>query len=348
MIAPLKNKRAFVQALLAALLFGLATPFSKSLLRDLQANQLAGLLYLGAALGLLPLVWRRGRAGQPLLPRDRRTGWNLLGAIFFGGMVGPVLLLVGLRQALAASVSMWLNLETVATALLARWFFHEHMGRWSWLGNAGVVLAGLLLGIGHGWGGWVALACVAGAGVAWGLDNNFTAAIDGIGPEASTFWKGLVAGATNLVIGLTLFAWRAGPGWLWALLLGGVSYGASIVLFIRAAQGLGAARAQMIFAASPLFGVLAAVLWLGESFGLLQLAAAGLLGGALALIFVERHAHAHVHELMTHAHEHRHDDAHHAHEHERAPAAERHAHRHAHAPLAHVHPHWPDLHHRHH
>lgn len=50
----MKN-RAFIQALISAMLFGIATPFSKTLLGGLQANQLAGLLYLGAAVCLLPM-----------------------------------------------------------------------------------------------------------------------------------------------------------------------------------------------------------------------------------------------------------------------------------------------------
>lgn len=340
--------RAFIQALAAALLFGIATPFSKTLLMGLQANQLAGLLYLGAAVCLLPAVLRRRLSGNTVFPRDRRNLRNLLGAIVFGGIVGPVLLLVGLKHALAASVSMWLNLEVVATAVLAFALFHEHVGRWTWLGNVGVVVAGVLLSFGQGWAGWLGLACVAGAGIAWGLDNNFTAVIDGISPEDSTFWKGLIAGTTNLVIGLTLFGWHMGADWLWAMLLGGLSYGASIVLYIRAAHGLGATRAQMIFASAPFFGVLGSVLWLHEGLSVLQSVAAVVLTGSIALIFLDRHEHAHEHEPLTHEHEHRHGDQHHEHVHDGLATGMAHAHVHGHVPVVHSHPHWPDLHHRHH
>jgi drug/metabolite transporter (DMT)-like permease len=167
----MKN-RLFIQALMSAMLFGIATPFSKTLLGGLQANQLAGLLYLGAAVCLLPQVLRRLLSGETVFPRDGRNLRNLLGAVLFGGIAGPVLLLVGLKHALAVSVSMWLNLEAVATAVLAFLLFHEHLGRWTWLGNAGVVVAGVLLNFGQGWSGWLGLACVGGAAIAWGLDNN--------------------------------------------------------------------------------------------------------------------------------------------------------------------------------
>lgn len=340
------RQRAFAQALISAFLFGAATPFSKTLLAGLQPNQLAGLLYLGASLCMLPWIVRRRASGANLLPRDRRNRMRLLGAVVFGGGVAPVLLLIGLQHALAASVSMWLNLEVVATAVLGVWFFREHLGRWTWVANAGVVLSGVLLSYDAGWSGWVGLLCVAGAAVAWGLDNNFTAVIDGIRPEDTTFWKGLIAGSTNLVIGLLLFQPYVGWNMLWAVLLGTVSYGLSVALYIRAAQGLGAARAQMIFASSPFWGVAMSVLWLGEGLSVLQVIASGILAASIVLLFRDQHEHEHVHEPITHEHEHSHDDGHHNHVHV-PPVVGKHSHVHTHDRLVHSHPHWPDLHHRH-
>jgi drug/metabolite transporter (DMT)-like permease len=338
--------RATIQALVSAILFGIATPFSKALLADLQANQLAGLLYLGAGMCMLPWVWRRWRAGNAVLPRDRRNRFYLLGAVAFGGVAGPLLLLIGLRQALAASVSMWLNLEAVATAVLAVFIFREHLGRWTWVANIGVVAAGILLSYDAGWSGWVGLLCVTGAAVAWGLDNNFTALIDGISPEDSTFWKGLIAGGINLAIGVALFPWASGWSWIAAMLLGTFSYGISVTLYIRSAHGLGATRAQMLFAASPFFGVLLSVLWLGEGLSILQIAAVAILAASITLLFRDRHEHDHVHDEIAHEHEHRHGEGHHNHTHG-PPATGAHTHRHAHEQVVHRHPHWPDLHHRH-
>lgn len=335
-----------MQALVSAVLFGIATPFSKTLLADVQANQLAGLLYLGAAACMLPWVARRWREGKPVLPHDRRNRLRLLGAVVFGGVLGPVLLLVGLNHAMAASVSMWLNLEAVATAVLALLIFREHIGRWTWIANAGVVLAGVLLSYDAGWSGWIGLFCVAGAAFAWGLDNNFTAVIDGVSPEDSTFWKGLIAGGTNLAIGTALFPAHVGWDWLAAVVLGTLSYGLSVALYIRSAHGLGATRAQMVFASSPFFGILLSMLWLGESLSLLQIVAALVLTGSIILLFRDKHEHEHLHEALTHEHEHSHDDGHHNHAHD-PPVRGKHTHVHTHEPLAHRHPHWPDLHHRH-
>ncbi|MCB0137808.1 MAG: DMT family transporter, partial [Caldilineaceae bacterium] len=171
--------RPFLLALAAAALFGAATPFSKSLLADLSPFQLSGLLYLGAAAGVLPIALR-GRGLLRPWAMDTRTRRLLLGAVIFGGIVGPVLMLFGLRMAAAASVALWLNLEAVATALLGVWVFRDHLGRNGWIGAAGILLASVLLSWGQGAAGWQAGLLVAGACVCWGLDNHMTALIDGI------------------------------------------------------------------------------------------------------------------------------------------------------------------------
>jgi drug/metabolite transporter (DMT)-like permease len=97
-------------ALLSALLFGASTPASKLLLGSFEPFQLAGLLYLGAALGMAPVVGVQRRRGAPMA-FDRGSARRLAGAVFFGGLLGPVLLLFGLRLAGAGSVSLLLNLD---------------------------------------------------------------------------------------------------------------------------------------------------------------------------------------------------------------------------------------------
>ena len=108
------SKFPLAMAFLAALLFGAATPASKKLLQTLPAFHLAGLLYLGAALGVIPLIVKERKFSWPW-ELDRKTAFFLLGAISLGGVVGPVLLLFGLKLASSASVSLWLNLELIAT-----------------------------------------------------------------------------------------------------------------------------------------------------------------------------------------------------------------------------------------
>ncbi len=339
--------RPFILALVAAALFGAATPLSKSLLAELGPFQLSGLLYLGAAIGVWPLVQRRGGWVAPwrLEPRTRRL---LGGAILFGGIVAPVLLLFGLQLAAAASVSIWLNLEAVATALLGLFFFHDRLERNGWLGAGGILLAAVMLSWGQGAAGWQAGLLVAAACFCWGLDNHLTALIDGISPAQSTFWKGLLAGTVNLAIGLLVEPLHAHALQLGLAMLTGVfAYGISITLYIGAAQGLGATRAQLAFSTAPYFGIALSVLLLGEPLSWVQIVAAVIVAGSILLLTLEWHSHDHDHPLVEHDHWHRHDDPHHIHDHSGATGAEAHSHAHAHAQLVHAHHHWPDLHHRH-
>jgi drug/metabolite transporter (DMT)-like permease len=245
-------------------------------------------------------------------------------------------------------VSLWLNLEMAATAVLGVALFREHLGRLGWAGVVGVVVAGMVVSVGGGWPGWMAAGLVAAACACWGLDNHLTALIDGITPARSTFWKGLVAGTTNLAIGVVVepLGWE-GRALAGALVVGALSYGASIALYITSAHQIGATRAQAVFASAPFIGAGLSFGLLGEAMTVGHGVGAVLLAGSVAVLLRSQHEHEHVHEPLEHIHAHRHDDGHHQHEHPGLPDGTRHVHRHRHERMVHAHPHWPDLHHRH-
>ena len=334
-------------ALLSALLFGASAPASKVLLGSLQPLELAGLLYLGAALGVAPVVALERRP-ERRLPLDRANALRLAGAVLFGGVLGPVLLLAALRLTLAGSVSLLLNLESVATAILGVVLFREHLGRTGWVGVAGAVSASALVAGGAGWPGFAAALLAAGACLCWAVDNNLTPLIESLSPARITLAKGAIAGATNFALALAVSPWSAPPGAVAAALaVGALSYGASIALYIRSAHELGAVRAQAVFASAPFAGAGLALVFLREPLGLTHLAAALVLVPSIALLLQSQHAHQHRHEPLEHVHSHRHDDGHHTHEHPGLARSVRHSHAHRHEPLVHSHPHWPDIHHRH-
>jgi drug/metabolite transporter (DMT)-like permease len=338
--------RPLALALLAAALFGAGVPLSKGLLAELSPFPLAGLLYLGAAIGVLPAALR-ARALRLPRPGDRNR-MRLAGAIAAGGVCGPLLLLFGLRLAGAASVSLWLSFEIAATALLGALFFRDRIGARGALGVLCASSAAALLAAREGASGLAAGGLVLSACVCWGLDNHLTALIDGLPPVATTFWKGIAAGAVNLAIGALIAPFTPSAPVVFAGLgVGALSYGASITLLISASQTLGATRAQSVFASAPFFGALFAMVFLGEALGRLQVTAALLFGAGAALLGLDRHAHRHAHAALEHEHAHRHDDGHHDHALPGEPRSLWHTHRHRHEPTVHAHPHWPDLHHRH-
>ena len=335
------------QAVLAALAFGLSPPLAKILLASVSAILLAGLLYAGAGLFLTAVRLMRSRSprGRPVTSRD---WWILAAAITAGGVLAPPLLLWGLARTPASQTALLLNLEVVFTALLARVLFREHLGARA--GAASVLMA--LGGISLGWRDGAldvslpALA-VAGACALWALDNNVTRLIADVDAVVLAQVKGLVAGAVNLALGLGLA--HQLPPWdsvAWSLGLGAVSYGGSLVLFIMAMRGLGAARTAAYFALAPLFGAAGGVVLLGEGISVQLLLAAGLMAAGGGLLAGERHAHRHRHDGETHTHRHVRDD-HHQHAHEGSEGPEPHVHPHATGPLEHSHAHTPDQDHRH-
>jgi drug/metabolite transporter (DMT)-like permease len=333
--------------LLAAALFGAATPASKALLDSLSAFQLAGLLYLGASVGVVPLIAREGRVTAPWkLPK--KTFFQLLGVIFFGGLLGPVLLLLGLKLASSASVALWLNLELVTTVVLGQLIFHDRLSKTSALAALGTLSAAILLSCSEGIAGLYAGLLVLAACFCWGLDNHFTALIDCISPSQTTFWKGIAAGPVNFAIGIYVSPLDTSATVIGlALLVGALTYGISIVLYIASAQQLGATRSQIVFSSSPFFGVLLSALFLGEAISVLQGLAMVLIAGSLGVMVLEEHSHEHRHAGMEHDHWHRFDHEDHNHERVKGIRVGWHSHWHVHDELVHTHAHLPDLHHRH-
>lgn len=214
-----------------------------------------------------------------------------MGSATLGGITGPVLLFLGLQQARAASVSIWLNLELVATAILGALVFRERMTRWSWLAAALVATASIVVAYRAGQAGLEAGLLVAGACLCWGFDNHWTAQIQALAPTATTFWKGIVGGFTNVAVGLAFEPVTLTPlTLLAALLVGALSYGVSIVLYIRSARVLGATRGQSLFSLAPLWGVLAAMAFLGEPFSGPAILALALVLAAVGALWTEGRA----------------------------------------------------------
>ncbi|KXV49216.1 hypothetical protein AD945_04955 [Gluconobacter albidus] len=344
------NRIGILFALLSAILFGASTPFAKLLLGSVDPWMMAGLLYLGSGIGLAAVHLLRWMRGRPVAEAPLRRGdlpWLAL-VILAGGIAGPLLLMLGLARTDAASASLLLNLEGLATMGIAWIVFRENVDRRLLLGAFAILSGAALLS----WQGHAMLdqgaLFIAAACLCWGIDNNLTGKLSAADPMQIAMLKGLVAGTVNLLLAFGRGGVLPTVGGLGAAgAVGFMGYGVSLVLFVLALRHLGAARTGAYFSLAPFVGALLAVVVLHNPLSLRLLIAGGLMGFGLWLHLSERHDHEHAHEAMEHEHRHRHDE-HHQHAHGPGdPTGEPHTHRHRHMPMVHRHPHYPDLHHRH-
>ena len=336
-------------ALGAAILFGASTPLSKLLTGTVDPWLLAGVLYLGAGIGLASVIMARRLIGLPSSEAPLRRGdlpW-LMAVVLFGGLLGPLFLMFGLSLTSAASGSLLLNLEGLATMTIAWLVYRENVDRRLLLGAAAILAGAMLLawngeGVGIDLGGTlIAAACLC-----WGIDNNLTRRISAADPVEIAAIKGLAAGAMNTALALWLGAsFPSLPVVAAGGIVGFLGVGVSLVMFMLGLRHLGTARTGAYFSLAPFIGAAIAIMLFGEQptvqFGM----AAALMALGLWLHLTERHDHEHTHEALEHEHLHWHDE-HHQHAHD-GPVSEPHSHWHRHEPIQHKHPHYPDLHHRH-
>ena len=340
-------------AILAAVLFGASTPFSKWLLGQINPLLLAGLLYLGSGIGLTLWIGFQ-RLILKAKSQEAQLGFKdlpwLAAAILAGGVVAPILLMQGLAVTPASSASLLLNLEGVFTALLAWFVFKENFDQRIMLGMAAILLGGVLLSwqsrseLGIPWGA----IGIVGACLGWAIDNNLTRKVSAADPAQVACIKGLVAGTTNVLLAFSIGARLPSvTGLVAAGLLGFLSYGVSLTFFVLALRHIGTARTGAYFSTAPFIGALLSLLILHEQVSFLFWIAGGLMVLGIWLHLTERHIHLHRHDPITHEHLHSHDE-HHQHAHlPTDPPGEPHSHQHRHEELTHAHPHYPDLHHRH-
>lgn len=343
----MKARSVFI-GLFAGLLFGIATPLSKIVLSHLNSFQLAGLLYIGAAIAFVPFIIKNREIEFAALKLTGKKK-HIAGIIIFGGILGPLFLMIGLKTANAMSVSIWLNMELATTAILGVLFFKDQLDRYAIIGILLTLFAGIIISSQESASGIVSAVFILLACVSWGFDNHFSAIIDGVTPQTITFVKGVFGGITNLTIGMFLSNWQIELIYIPAALLIGVfSYGISIVLYVTSAQNLGATRSQILFSTAPFWGIFAAWIFLDETLNLVVLGSFSILVLGILFTNLASHGHDHYHKGMMHIHLHSHDDGHHNHIHEGDGNKNmKHTHLHEHREIKHIHKHYPDLHHRH-
>jgi drug/metabolite transporter (DMT)-like permease len=269
-------RRGGLLAFAAAVLFGLSTPAAKAIVGNVQPLLLAGLLYLGSGVGLGVLILLGHRRGARLKRAD--VPW-LFATVFFGGALGPALLMWGLTQTTGSAASLLLTLEGVFTAILAWVVFREPFNRRIGLGMASIFAGAVLLSLSapSGHAAVIGSLAVAGACLSWAIDNNCTSKIADVDALTLTSIKGVVAGAANTTLALAAGAAVPRIGLAaGSALVGFLGYGLSLVLFVLALREIGAARTGAYFSTAPFIGSVVGLIALREPMST-SLAGAGLL-----------------------------------------------------------------------
>lgn len=263
---------AVLFAFIAATFYALSTPFSKLLLTNLDGTILAGLLYLGAGIGMLAilLVYKAFNLDASEISLGKSELKYIIAMVLLD-IAAPIFLMAGLSMSSAANVSLLNNFEIVTTTMVASLVFHEKISKSLGIGIALVTLSTMILSfqsegslsfsIGSV---FVLLACLS-----WGLENNCTRMLSSKDPKQIVVIKGFGSGLGALGIGLFIGKSLPEPKLLIAaLVLGFIAYGFSVYLYVLAQRSLGASKTSAFYAVAPFIGAAASIVVFRELPGL--------------------------------------------------------------------------------
>ena len=258
------KKPAIIYAVLAATLYALNAPISKLLLAQIPSTMMAGLLYLGAGLGMF--FMEKLKKNKKELPLTKKELPYTIAMVVLD-IAAPILLMIGLTKCSAANASLLNNFEIVATSLIALFIFKETINKRLWIAIIFVTFSSILLSfedmssLEFSWGSlFILFACVC-----WGLENNCTRMLSSKNPAQIVIIKGLGSGLGSLLLSLIIGERFIGIGYiLLALFLGFVAYGLSIYFYIYAQRDLGAAKTSTYYAISPFIGAILSLIIFSE------------------------------------------------------------------------------------
>lgn len=254
-----KQYKPIFYALLAAALYAVNSPLSKLLLNKIPPTFMASFLYLGAGIGMFfVFIIKNKNRSQDESKLTKQDLPFTVGMIILD-IAAQILLMIGLTKTTSANASLLNNFEIVATSLIAFIIFKEAISRRVFLAISLITISSILISVedlnslSFTMGSiFVLLACIC-----WGLENNCTRKLSVKDPLEIVIVKGLGSGTGCLLIALIIGEHVNNISYIIeALLLGFISYGLGILLYIYAQRYLGAAKTSAYYAISPFIGVL--------------------------------------------------------------------------------------------
>jgi len=265
-----KNSRAIVFAILAALFYALSIPFSKLIMKEIPSTLLAGLLYLGAGIGMSGLYFMNNavhKEKKEEYEKIEKRDIKYVIAMVVLDVFAPIALLYAVENANSSTVSLLNNFEIVATSLIAFLIFKEKINIRLLLSILLITIASILLSVDFSNHFEISIGALFAlvACVCWGIENNCTRNLSSKNPYLIVIIKGFGSGLTSIIIGL-IIGNRVGS-WIYlfyALLLGFVSYGLSVFTYVISQKYIGASRTSCYYGFAPFVGVILSFLLIKE------------------------------------------------------------------------------------
>lgn len=287
-----KNTRPVTYAILAAILYALSTPISKILMTQIPPSFLAGLLYLGAGFGMLPISLVK-KSDSAFRKTDKKDLPYIIGMIILD-IAAPIFLMIALSGSAAANISLINNFEIVATSLIAFVLFRERISRKVCFGITLITASSLLLSFESmellsfsTYSIFAFLACIS-----WGFENNCSRKLSDCDPSKIVVIKGIGSGTGALLVSHILQEEiRLSIYVVAALVLGFFAYGLSVYFYVSAQRSLGAAKTSSYYAIAPFTSALLSIVALREFPDVSFIVAFGVMIGGMFLVTTDSYPH---------------------------------------------------------
>lgn len=243
-----------VLALTAAAMYAISVPFSKILLSDVEPSMVSAFLYLGAGIGtgiIYLITYKKNKnTSEPFYKKDIPF---VIGMIGFD-IIAPICFMTGLSMFGSSGTSLLNNFEIVASSIIAMLIFKEVVSKKMWLAIGLITLSSFILSFEDITSFKFSLGAILVliATIAWAFENNCTNKLSNKNRYKVVMIDGLGAGLGCLVYAFITNAKMPNITFiLLILLLGFVSYGLSIVLYIKSQSMIGVAKTSAYYSINP-------------------------------------------------------------------------------------------------
>ena len=261
----LKNKTviAVISVLFCAIIYALSIPLIKLLNFNAPLLQ-GGLLYFGAGFGIfLTTIFKKRNKTLRLTLKEL----PYLISMILLDISAITFLVIGISKTNSSNVSLLSNFELVATSLVACLFFKEAVSKKLFGAIILICIACTILSF-EGFEGFIfnqGSIFVLLATLCWGIENNCTRCLSIKDVREITIIKGVFAGFFGIVLSLILK--ETVPDVkiiILTMLIGFISYGVSVSLYIFSQRHLGAAKTGAYYSIAPYAAVILSLVILGE------------------------------------------------------------------------------------